>query len=211
LRVLPGGALEFCCRIGIAAPGAHAEQSLSTVRKESTVVRKHGGAIVLALVLAVGFTLPGDAQQGQSATNQNSQTEARERNLRTYTELLRSDLRSQKVAVITQIMEFTEDEDAAFWPVYREYEFELTKLNDERLRLIESYAEAYTKLTDATANELIVKALDLEARRTTLKQKYYSKLRTVISPLTAARALQVEHQIELLVDLQIAASLPVAR
>ena len=59
--------------------------------------------------------------------------EARERNLRAYVELLRSDLRTQKVAVITEMMQFTEAEDAAFWPVYREYELELSRLNDERL------------------------------------------------------------------------------
>ena len=124
-------------------------------------------------------------------------------------ELLRSDIRTQKVAVITEIMQFTEDEDAAFWPIYRQYELELSRLNDDRLRLIETYAEIYNKLTADTANDLVMKALDLESRRTALKQKYYAKLKDAISPRTAARFMQVENQIQLLLDLQIAASLPV--
>ncbi|HXW07181.1 MAG TPA: hypothetical protein VD833_18240, partial [Vicinamibacterales bacterium] len=39
----------------------------------------------------------------------------KELNLTAYAELLRSDVRAQKVAIITQMMGFTEQEDAAFW------------------------------------------------------------------------------------------------
>jgi hypothetical protein len=136
--------------------------------------------------------------------------DTRETNLRAYTELLRSDLRSQHVAVITAVMQFTEAEDAKFWPVYREYETELAKVNDDRMALIKDYANNYETLTDAVADRLAHGALDLEARRHALKVKYYDRLKTVISPKTAARFLQVENQILLLLDLQIAASLPIA-
>jgi hypothetical protein len=138
-------------------------------------------------------------------------SETREQNLRAYTELLRSDLRTQKVAVITEMMQFTETEDAAFWPIYREYELALSRLQDERLAAIERYAEVYSRLTETDADTLAVAALDLEARRTALKQTYYAKLKSALSPIQAARALQIENQILLLVDLQVAASLPVAK
>ncbi len=77
---------------------------------------------------------------------------SREANLRAYVELLRSDIRAQKVAIITEVMQFTEAEDAKFWPVYREYETELAKINDDRIALIKQYADSYTSLTDATAD-----------------------------------------------------------
>jgi len=172
---------------------------------------------LVCAVMAMGATLAVNAMaQGAkpaqpapravaSATNS-----GREQNLKTYIELLRSDLRTQKVAVITQVMGFTEAEDQAFWPVYRQYELELAKLNDERIQNIETYSRTYTNLSDTVANDLVTKALDLEARRAALKQKFYSQLKAVMSPKTAARALQVESQILLLLDLQIAASLPVA-
>lgn len=179
-----------------------------------------GRSMTLALVVAVGLPLVAGAQTAKPATpaqpavasqgsDQLPRKEGRERNLRAYVELLRSDLRTQKVAVITQMMQFSDADDAAFWPIYREYELELSKLNDGRLRLIETYAQTYTKMTPTTANDLMVKALDLEAQRTALKQKYYGKLKTALSPITAARAVQIENQIQLLIDLQIAASLPV--
>ena len=53
--------------------------------------------------------------------------------------------------------------------------------------------------------------LDLEARRTALKQKYYAKVKAALSPIKAAQALQIENQIQLLVDLQVAASLPLVK
>jgi hypothetical protein len=137
--------------------------------------------------------------------------EAREVNLRAYVELLRADLRAQKVAVITEMMRFTDAEEAAFWPVYREYEGAVARLNEERLRLIDAYARTFFTITTAAANEMAMKSLDLEARRTALKQKYYGRLRAVLSPVTAARALQIENQIQAVIDLQVAAALPVLR
>ena len=72
------------------------------------------------------------------------------------------------------------------------------------------YALGYETLTDATADRLAKGALDLEARRHALKAKYYERFKSVLPPKTAARFLQVENQILLLLDLQIAASLPIA-
>lgn len=158
------------------------------------------GAIVVSAPLAF-------AQQAKAAPADDS----RDANLRAYTDLLRSDIRAQKVAIITEVMGFTEAEDAKFWPVYRDYETQLTKLNDERLALIKDYALKYDKLTDADADRIAKGALDLEARRNALKSKYYDQLKAVLPAKTAARALQVENQIMLLLDLQIASSLPVAK
>jgi hypothetical protein len=169
----------------------------------------------VALVMAVALPGAAMAQAAKPAqpapkAGQPAATDSRSLNLKAYVELMRSDLRTQKIALITEVMEFTEAEDQAFWPVYRDYESKLARINDERLRGIETYAKSYNALTDATANDLMTKALDLEARRVALKQEYFNKLKAVMSPLTAARALQVENQILLLIDLQVAASLPVA-
>ncbi len=55
------------------------------------------------------------------------------------------------------------------------------------------------------------KALDLEARRQAVKAKYYDRVKTALSPRTALRFLQVEHQLLLIIDLQISAALPIAK
>ena len=158
------------------------------------------GASLLAVF--VGYATPAHAQAPPAA-------ETRELNLRAYVELLRSDLRGQKVAVISEVMQFTDAEDAAFWPVYREYETELATINTDRMALIKDYAMGYETLTDATADGLALRALGLEAKRQALLERFYTRFKAVVPPKTAARFLQVEHQILLLLDLQIAASLPI--
>jgi len=165
----------------------------------------HTRRILIGVFLFLAFFAGAPSARAQAAN-----ADTRDRNLRAYAELLRSDLRAQKVAVITEVMEFTEAEDAAFWPVYREYETELAKINDDRMALIKDYAMGYDALTDATADGFAVRALGLEARRHALLERFYARFKAVVPAKTAARFLQVEHQILLLLDLQIAASLPIA-
>ena len=52
--------------------------------------------------------------------------------------------------------------------------------------------------------------MDLDTRRKATLNKCFEKVKTALSPRTALRFLQVEHQLQLIIDLQIAASLPVA-
>ena len=137
------------------------------------------------------------------------QTGAQEQNVQTYVNLLRQDVKSQKVAIISQMMQFTPEQAAVFWPVYTEYDRELTKLGDEKLALIRDYAEHYGRITDQKADELVNKALDLEAGRTTLKRDYYKRFQEVMTSKAAAKFLQVENQLLMVIDLQIASSLPV--
>ncbi len=131
-------------------------------------------------------------------------------NLSAYAELLRSDVRVQKVAILTEVMGFTQAEDAAFWPIYRDYEADVARIGDERLANVLKYAAAFDTLTDETAGQLAAKAIDLEAQRSAALARCYEKVKTALSARTALRFLQVEHQLQLLIDLQIAASLPVA-
>jgi hypothetical protein len=160
-----------------------------------------------ALLGISAFAVHGQAPQPDQKTEQQTKT----LNLAAYAELLRSDVRTQKVAIITEVMGFTEAEDKAFWPIYREYDAEMSKLGDERVANIEEYARNYSNLTDDVANQLATKALDLESRRGAVKAAFYEKLKAALSPKTAMRALQVEHQLQLIVDLQVAAALPIAK
>lgn len=169
-----------------------------------TTLSNAATALALALCLSPRFVL---AQGTQVATPDDT----REANLRAYVELLRSDMRSQKIAILTELMDFSEAEDANFWPLYRDYETELAKVNDDRIALIKEYAASYQTLTDDTADRLARGALDLEGRRNALKARYYDRFKSVLSPKAAVRFLQIENQMLLILDLQIAASLPIVQ
>jgi hypothetical protein len=128
-----------------------------------------------------------------------------------YIELLRSDVKTKKVAIITEVMQFDDEQAKAFWPVYREYEVELSKMGDARIALIRDYAQNYETMTDEKAQELIQRALKLEERRTKLKKRYFKKFDKALSSKTVAKFFQLENQINLLIDLQIASELPLIK
>jgi len=161
--------------------------------------------VVLAMVVAVAGAPRGAvAQEGRAP-------DSRSLNLAAYSDLLWSDLRGQKVAVLTELMALTEAEDAAFWPIYRAYDAGLAALHEERAANVGEYTAGFGLLTDSQADALGTKALDINRRRTALLESCYGRIKTAVSPRVALRFLQVEHQLLLLADLQIASSLPVVK
>ncbi len=125
-----------------------------------------------------------------------------------YVELLRSDVRAQKVALITEVMEFTDAQSSSFWPLQREYELELSKIGDEKLKLIKAYAMHYDRMTDEKATVLVKKLFQLQESRLALKKKYFEKIGKALSPVVAAKFIQLENVINNIIDIQIATELP---
>ena len=128
--------------------------------------------------------------------------------IESYIQLMRADVKAKKVAIITERMEFTEEESAVFWPLYGEYEFKLSKLGDAKVALIKEYLKHYDILGNKKAKELAKKFFDLEERRTSLKRNYFRKMEKVLPAWTVAKFFQAEHRINLLIDVQLAAQLP---
>jgi hypothetical protein len=182
---------------------SHSNPATASPSLETTNVARR---TIVALSL---FVMSGVA--GYARAQQPAERETKTLNFQAYAELLRSDVRTQKVAIIAQMMEFSEAEDAAFWPIYRDYDAEMSKLGDERVALIAEYAASYSKMTDAIAEKLGATALDLETRRQAVKARCYDRVKKALSPRTALRFLQVEHQLQLLIDLQISAALPIVK
>jgi uncharacterized membrane protein len=131
-----------------------------------------------------------------------------ELNLRAYTELLRADVKAKRVAIITEIMQFSDADAATFWPLFRDYDYELSKLGDTRVQLISDYIQNYDDITNERADELASAAFALEAQRAELKKKYFDIMKKALSARTAARFFQVENQMQQIVDLQISSNLP---
>jgi hypothetical protein len=126
-----------------------------------------------------------------------------------YMQLLRyKDARTQKDVIITEVMQLTDKESSDFWPVYREYELEFNKLIDDRIELIKEFLINYDILTDEKASELAKKVFKLEKRKTKLKIKYFKRFKKALSATIAAKFIQLENQINLVVDLQMYSELP---
>jgi hypothetical protein len=64
-------------------------------------------------------------------------------------------------------------------------------------------------MTDAKTDELIQKSLAYQKQCAELLAQTYHQVKQALGAITAARFAQVEHQLLLIIDLQIASSLPV--
>jgi hypothetical protein len=129
-------------------------------------------------------------------------------NLDKYVELLRSDIRTQKTALITEAVALTDAQAPKFWPIQREYETELAKLQDARMAMIKDYMANYDKMDDAKAKTLMATAFKLSDQRSALLKKYADKVAKAVSPSVAARYAHTEAFIQSLVDVQVQAEVP---
>ena len=148
-------------------------------------------------------------QKPESSTPVSSESDAQKQNMQAYIDLLRKNVRQDKAEIMGAIMVLSADDAAKFWPIYSEYDAELAKLNDQRVENIKEYARVYNEITDEKADELIQKSLAYQRQRAELLAKTYERVKQAVGAITAARFTQVEHQLLLIIDLQIASSLPV--
>jgi len=167
--------------------------------------------ILLALIVGPSAIAQENAQSQSTpaqAAPPAAPTDTQARNLQEYVELLRSNVRGQKAEIMGAVMQLDIDQSAKFWPIYDEYDAELTKLNNMRVANIKEYADSYDDMTDAKADELIQKALEYRKQRAELLAKYYGRVKASLGSIQAARFLQIEDQLLMIIDLQIASSLP---
>ena len=169
---------------------------------------------VLALAAATLVIIPAghaqDATQPTQTAMPTAQTsDTNSQNIEEYVQLLRSNVRQQKAEIMGAVMQLSAADAAKFWPIYEQYDAELNKLNDQRVANIQDYARNYDQMTGEKADELIRNALAYRKQRSELLANYYDRVKQKLGAVTAARFVQVEDQLLLLIDLQIDSSLPI--
>ena len=151
--------------------------------------------LVIGLVLFAGVFATSVPAQAESQNEQ-------------YMELMRQDLRTNKLAVMTEAMQLTDAQGEVFWPIYREYQTKLSVIGDERIAMIKDYAENYEDMTGEKAKDLMKIWFGQKKDQLSLLEKTSKKIAKATDPVTAARFIQIENAVNMLVDLQIASELP---
>jgi hypothetical protein len=180
-------------------------ESQNQILRGRTVSRTTSSLIISASIV-FGLLLGGFALSSVSAATRNS--EAEKKNSDYYIELVRRDLRQDKRQIIGEKLALKQAEADAFWPVYDRYEAELRRLGDEKLALINDYADNYKTMSEAKAGELTSKAIELDILRTSLLQQYLPQFQKALTNRRAAQFYQIEMPLLKIVDLQIASQLP---
>jgi hypothetical protein len=184
---------------------------LSFKNSEETKMQKMSFKPVLVLVCVLFVChLSSFAQVSQTpAAQSTSGTGAQSNNISDKDiEMLRADLRAQRKQITAQNMTLSADEATKFWPIFDQYRQEAIKPNDERWAVIKDYAANYATMTDAQAQDYIRRSTAVDQQLLALRMKYVPVFEKVISPKKTALWYQIDRRIDLLINLQLSAVIP---
>lgn len=125
-----------------------------------------------------------------------------------YVEIVRSTIKTEKKALIAEVMELSDAESASFWDVYNEYDEKLYQLNTEYFKVIMDFADNFEKMNGGLASDLLDRALKHNISEAKLQKTYTKKMMKVISPQKTLRFFQAMNKIQVMIDAQLASEIP---
>jgi hypothetical protein len=123
-------------------------------------------------------------------------------------DLIQSIFGKEKKEVVQVYMTIPDAQSAKFWSLYDTYETARKKLGQERIKLIEAYANNYEKLDSKKASELVTKKFAWADKYTKFQQLYFTKFSAIIGGLQAAKFFQLEDYIENCIRVSIQEEIP---
>ena len=169
------------------------------------MIRKNLLTISMAAIVILTSSLVGQSS-AQTPSNSSGQSTVDQ-----DVDLLRKDIRSQKKQIIAANLQLTDTEAVKFWPLYDQYTAELVKINDAKYAAIKEYATSFDTLTDDQAVALTRKLLGVDEQVAQLRLKYVPIFGKVISGKKTALFFQLDRRLVMLIDLQLAAQIPMVQ
>jgi len=166
-----------------------------------------------AMLMLSSFAFDSNLSFAQNVSAQTAQpTVSRENGSSVDQEIamLRLDLRSNRKQVVAANMKLSDTEAEKFWPIYDQYVDELVRINNAKYDLIKEYLQN-TNMTDEQADGLAKKWVDVDASVAQLRLKYIPIFRRALSAKGTAMFFQIDRRVQMIIDLQLASSLPLVQ
>ncbi len=126
-----------------------------------------------------------------------------------YIHLLKIDLKAEARDIISKGMQtFTDEEAKRFWPIYDSYMAERGKFLDARVAVLLDYADNYDKMTDEKAQQLLDRRFEQLKLRNKLDERFRPQFATALSPRRLVRFYQIQHELEILMELRAISQIP---
>jgi len=103
-------------------------------------------------------------------------------------------IKSQKIAFITDKLQLTVEESQQFWPIYNEKVKKLDDIDKQQKAIIRNYKKNSETLTNKELETMSDKLMDLEASSTKIESDYYQKYKTVLPINKIFKLYDVERQ-----------------
>ncbi len=125
-----------------------------------------------------------------------------------YMEVTRAALKTEKKALIAEVMNLTPEESEPFWTLYNEFQGKLYTTNTKYVKLVNEFAENYENMSGEMANDLMTRLFAYESEILKLKKTYHKKFQNILSPQKTLMYFQAENKIEIMIDYELANSIP---
>ena len=156
-------------------------------------------AFGVCILLCTFYILPAASQSADVSAKPLTDTDI---------QLLRSNLQAGRNDVIAHTMRFTDAESTAFWPIYRDYARDQQAIGDTRVQLIKDYAKNYDSMDDAKAKDMAHRLLTIDEKTVKLREDYWPKFEKALGARRAAKFYQVDNRLSMMINLQLAAAIP---
>ncbi|MGC1168845.1 MAG: hypothetical protein WA886_08080 [Candidatus Acidiferrales bacterium] len=163
-------------------------------------------SVVAVLIVVGGLLLSSVPLFAQTAEGANAGSNA---TIDTDIKLFREDVRSERKQLVAANLPLTDTEATKFWPIYEEYAAEVWKIGEARVALIKEYLQSYDTMTDAQANDFMNRSAAIDHEYSALLTKYVPIFEKVISAKKTARWYQIDRHLNLLINMQLAANIPI--
>jgi hypothetical protein len=126
-------------------------------------------------------------------------------------EITRADIQADRKAIVADNLSLTDEQGAAFWPVYQEYRNEMAKIGDRAVTLVTDYAKGYDTLTDAQATALMTEHLAIQKDVVRVKEKYRARFEKAVPAKLVLRFYQIENRLDTIMQVEVLSAIPLAK
>jgi hypothetical protein len=123
-------------------------------------------------------------------------------------DLMQAAFGMDKKAAVAEFVKPEENQKAAFWKLYDEYEAKRKDLGKQRIELLEQYAGQYKTMTGEQADAWTRKVMDLQKKTDNLITTYYGKIKSVSDGIVATQFYQIENYILTGIRAQVLENIP---
>ncbi|NOX45830.1 MAG: hypothetical protein GXO89_02505 [Chlorobi bacterium] len=125
-----------------------------------------------------------------------------------YMEVRRAALKTEKKALIADVMELSKEESEPFWALYNEYQGKLYTVNTKYLKIVNDFSDNFETMTEEMAKDLMTRSFAYESEILKLKKNYNAKFLKILSARKTLMYFQTENKISDLIHYEVAQMIP---
>jgi hypothetical protein len=120
-------------------------------------------------------------------------------------------IQANRRAMVEASLNLSDEQAAAFWPIYDRYEGERVQVGVRLATVIQSYIDNFEVMNDETAKDLLEEALTVERDREDVRQRFLKVFANAVPYTTILRFYQIESKMDAVLRYDLASTIPVVR